>query len=184
MPTGDRGRAITRYGGAIGLERPALPEGYLSSEHAPPDGGHRQQHGGHHHRDAFAATRPGKHAGGQLVVANGDHTATVATIAALYLGRDVLIPLALAILLSFALGPPVTWLYRRGLPRVPAVLAVMLLVTLLLGGFAALVASQLTQLAQQLPTYEANLRIKAKRAGRGGAQRGRGQPRQPTCCAT
>ncbi len=87
---------------------------------------------------------------------------TVATIAALYLGRDVLIPLALAILLSFALGPPVTWLYRRGLPRVPAVLAVMFLVTLLLGGFAALVASQLTQLAQQLPTYEANLRVKAR----------------------
>ena len=38
----------------------------------------------------------------------------------------VLIPLALAILLSFALGPPVTWLYRRGVPRVPAVLAVLL----------------------------------------------------------
>lgn len=88
--------------------------------------------------------------------------ASVATIAALYLGRDVLIPLALAILLSFALGPPVTWLYRRGLPRVPAVLAVMLLVTLLLAGFTALVASQLTHLAQQLPTYESNLRVKAK----------------------
>src|SRR3954453_4573074 len=84
------------------------------------------------------------------------------SVAELYLGRDVLIPLALAILLSFALGPPVTWLYRRGLPRVPAVLAVMLLVTLLLGGFTALVASQLTHLAQQLPTYEANLRVKAK----------------------
>ena len=85
-----------------------------------------------------------------------------ATVAALYLGRDVLIPLALAILLSFALGPLVTWLYRRGLPRVPAVLAVMLFVTLLIGGFAALVASQLTQLGQQLPTYEANLRTKAR----------------------
>ena len=84
------------------------------------------------------------------------------TVAALYLGRDVLIPLALAILLSFALGPLVTWLYRRGLPRVPAVLTVMLLVTLLLVGFGALVASQLTSLAQQLPTYEYNLRVKAR----------------------
>ena len=83
-------------------------------------------------------------------------------MAALYLGRDVLIPLALAILLSFALGPLVTWLYRRGLPRVPAVLTVMLFVTLLIGGFAALVASQLTHLGQQLPTYEANLRAKAR----------------------
>lgn len=87
---------------------------------------------------------------------------TVAIVAALYLGRDVLIPLALAILLSFALGPPVTWLYRRGLPRVPAVLAVMMVVTLLLGGFTALVASQLTHLAQQLPTYEMNLRAKVQ----------------------
>lgn len=87
---------------------------------------------------------------------------TVSTVAALYLGRDVLIPLALAILLSFALGPPVTWLYRRGMPRVPAILAVMLVVTLLIGGFGALVASQLTHLAQQLPTYEANLRAKAQ----------------------
>ena len=93
-------------------------------------------------------------------------TATIlagaATVAALYLGRDVLIPLALAILLSFALGPLVTWLYRRGLPRVPAVLIVMLLVSVLFVGFAALVASQLTHLAQQLPTYEYNLRLKAK----------------------
>ncbi len=87
---------------------------------------------------------------------------TVAIVAALYLGQDVLIPLALAILLSFALGPPVTWLYRRGLPRVPAVLAVMMVVTFLLGGFTALVASQLTHLAQQLPTYEMNLRAKVK----------------------
>ena len=84
------------------------------------------------------------------------------TVAALYLGRDVLIPLALAILLSFALAPLVTWLYRRGLPRVPAVLTVMLFVTMLIGGFAAVVASQLTHLGQQLPTYEANLRAKAR----------------------
>lgn len=94
------------------------------------------------------------------------------SVAALYLGRDVLIPLALAILLSFALGPLVTWLYRRGLPRVPAVLTVMALVTLLLAGFAGLVASQLTQLAQQLPVYEANLRQKTHELA--GAAPGRG----------
>jgi predicted PurR-regulated permease PerM len=88
--------------------------------------------------------------------------AGAATVAALYLGRDVLIPLTLAILLSFALGPLVTWLHRRGLPRVPSVLTVMLFVTVLLVGFATLVASQLTQLAQQLPTYEYNLRLKAR----------------------
>ncbi|MEK0085455.1 AI-2E family transporter [Benzoatithermus flavus] len=84
------------------------------------------------------------------------------TIAALYLGRDVFIPLALAILMSFALGPLVTRLYRLGLGRVPAVLVVITLVTLLLGGFAAMVASQLVHLAEELPRYESNLRAKAK----------------------
>ena len=84
-------------------------------------------------------------------------TATIlagaASVAALYLGRDVLIPLALAILLSFAIGPLVTWLYRRGLPRVPAVLTVMVLVTLLLAAFAGLVsASSRTWLSSYRPT--------------------------------
>lgn len=98
--------------------------------------------------------------------------ASAATVAALYLGRDVLIPLALAILLSFALGPLVTWLHRRGVPRVPAVLTVMLLLTLLLAGFAALVAGQLTHLAQQLPTYETNLRLKAREVAQAAPGRG------------
>ena len=86
----------------------------------------------------------------------------VSTVAALYLGRDVFIPLALAILLSFALGPLVTRLQRLGVPRIPAVCTVMLLVTLLLVGFGALVASQAVHLAQGLPRYEANLRAKAQ----------------------
>ena len=101
---------------------------------------------------------------------------SVTTVAALYLGRDVFIPLALAILLSFALGPAVTWLYRRGLPRVPAVLTVMLLVTLLLGGFAALVASQLTHLAQQLPHLRGQPAGQGARARGGGARRRRHRP--------
>lgn len=43
------------------------------------------------------------------------------TIGALYVGRDILIPFALAILLSFALAPLVVRLRRVGVPRVPAV---------------------------------------------------------------
>jgi predicted PurR-regulated permease PerM len=85
-----------------------------------------------------------------------------ATVAALYLGRDVFIPLALAILFSFALGPLVTRLHRLGIGRVPAVLTVIAMVVMLLVGFGALVASQLAHLADGLPTYEANLRAKAQ----------------------
>ena len=38
-------------------------------------------------------------------------------ICGLYYGREILIPLAIAFLITFALNPPVTWLVRRGLPR-------------------------------------------------------------------
>ena len=45
----------------------------------------------------------------------------VIVIAALYVGREVLLPLALAILLSFVLTPPLLLLRRVKVPRVLAV---------------------------------------------------------------
>ena len=45
----------------------------------------------------------------------------VIVIAALYLGREVLLPLALAILLSFVLTPPLLVLRKIKVPRVLAV---------------------------------------------------------------
>ena len=41
----------------------------------------------------------------------------IAIVVALYLAREVLIPIALAVLLSFLLSPVVTWLRRIYLPR-------------------------------------------------------------------
>src|SRR6476661_5870877 len=75
-------------------------------------------------------------------------------IGALYVGREVFIPIALAILLSFALAPLVRGLQRVRLPR-PA--AVILVVLFAFGGIFAiggLIASELTQLAGELPRYE------------------------------
>src|ERR1043165_9144631 len=51
----------------------------------------------------------------------------VVVVAALYLGREVLIPITLAILLSFVLGPVVNLFRRLHLPRVPAVLLAIML---------------------------------------------------------
>ena len=48
----------------------------------------------------------------------------VATVAILYVGQEFFIPLALAILLSFALGPAATRLRRWGLGRVASVIIV------------------------------------------------------------
>src|SRR5690606_15374098 len=59
-------------------------------------------------------------------------------VAALYLGRDVLLPLAVAFLIGFALSPLVTWLGHRGLPRLLNVILVMALVLVVLGGLGVL----------------------------------------------
>jgi predicted PurR-regulated permease PerM len=81
----------------------------------------------------------------------------VVVVVALYLGRDVLIPITLAILLSFVLAPLVGVLRRLRLPKVVAVLLAVLLalgVILLIGG---LIGSQIASLAGDLPRYQATV---------------------------
>jgi predicted PurR-regulated permease PerM len=51
----------------------------------------------------------------------------VVVIAALYFGREVLVPIALALILSFILAPLVRFLQRFYVPRIAAVLVVVLL---------------------------------------------------------
>src|SRR5262245_24122525 len=65
----------------------------------------------------------------------------VATIAALYFGKDIFLPLAVAILLTFALSPGVSWLKRLSVPRVGAVLAVVIGAFTAIGFFGAVVAT-------------------------------------------
>jgi predicted PurR-regulated permease PerM len=83
-------------------------------------------------------------------------------IAALYVGRELLIPLALAGLLSFVLAPLVRRLDHWGLPNG---LSVALVVVALLGVVVAgitVTGRQVAQLLEELPTHEANLRDKAR----------------------
>ena len=86
----------------------------------------------------------------------------VVVVGALYLGRDILIPLALSILLSFMLAPIVIRLRRWGLGRIPSVLAVVVLLFVALLGIGSVVASQVVHLADNLPRYEWNLRAKIR----------------------
>jgi predicted PurR-regulated permease PerM len=88
--------------------------------------------------------------------------AIVVVVGALYVGSDILIPLALAILLSFMLRPVVIRLQGFGLGRIPAVLAVVLLLFVALLGLGAIVANQVVNLADNLPRYEWNLRAKIR----------------------
>ncbi len=88
--------------------------------------------------------------------------------AALYFGRDVLIPLALAILISFILAPLVTRLQAIRLGRVPAVLLVVILVFGAVGALGWTMGRQLVSFAETLPRYEQNIRAKTSLLRGGG----------------
>lgn len=85
---------------------------------------------------------------------------TAILVAALYLGRDVLLPLAVAFLIGFALNPFVSWLSRRGLPRLLAVILVMATMLAFLAGLGTLLATQVRALSAELPTYQTTIRDK------------------------
>lgn len=74
-------------------------------------------------------------------------------IAGLFVARDVLIPIILAVMLSFVLWPLVTALGRAGLPRAPSVLVAVLMTFGLVVLAAALLASQVSTLAADAPRY-------------------------------
>ncbi len=86
----------------------------------------------------------------------------VIIVASLYLARDVLIPLALAVLISFVLAPLAQALRRVGIPRVPAVIAVVVLSFGAILGVGALGTSQISQLAENLSQYQSNIRDKIR----------------------
>ena len=97
---------------------------------------------------------------------SGNSLATVlvgaAIVAALYFGREVLLPMALAVLLSFVLAPLVKLLQRFYLPRFAAVTIVVLLAFGVISGLATLMFAQVSQLAGDLPRYQSNLAEKVQ----------------------
>ena len=109
-----------------------------------------------------------------------EKVATLITLAlvitALYVGRAVFIPIAIAVLLSFALAPLVRLLRRWRVPRVASVGLVVLLAFAILVGIGALVAQQFADLTKELPNYEYTISrkidsIKQLTAGSGSIER-------------
>ena len=86
----------------------------------------------------------------------------VVIVMALYLGQDIFVPLALAILLSFVLAPLTRGLQRIRLPRSIAVILVVGLAFALMFGVGTLMGRQIAQLAGDLPRYESTIREKVK----------------------
>jgi predicted PurR-regulated permease PerM len=81
----------------------------------------------------------------------------VVVVAALYLAKTVLIPITLAVLLSFVLGPVVALFRRLRLPKVAAVLLAVLLALTVILLIAALIGTQIADLAGSLPQYQATI---------------------------
>src|SRR5688572_4221679 len=100
----------------------------------------------------------------------------VIIISMLYFGRDIFVPVALAILLSFVLAPLVELLQRISVPRGLAVVSVVILAFSLIFAMGSLLATQLTQLAGDLPRYQTTMSEKIQsfrdtKAGRGTLER-------------
>ena len=83
-------------------------------------------------------------------------------IAGLYFGREIFVPIALAILLSFVLAPVVGLLQRARIPRAFAVVSIVVLAFMIIFGLGTLIANQLSQLAGDLPVYQSTMREKIK----------------------
>ena len=79
---------------------------------------------------------------------------SVVIVAALYLARDVLIPITLAILLSFLLAPIVRLLRRLRLPKAVAVILAVLAAFIILFSVGGLIGTQIAGLADNIPQYE------------------------------
>jgi predicted PurR-regulated permease PerM len=82
------------------------------------------------------------------------------TIAALYFAREILVPFAFALILTFLLTPVVALLQRLRAGRVVSVLITILLSIAVLGGVGWIIANQLVDVANQLPLYRQNIHAK------------------------
>src|ERR1700683_1905390 len=83
-------------------------------------------------------------------------------VAILYFAREILVPIALAVLLSFVLAPLVRILQRVKLPRALAVMGAVGPALLITGSLATMVMVEVNQLANDLPRYETTLREKIR----------------------
>jgi predicted PurR-regulated permease PerM len=88
--------------------------------------------------------------------------ALVVAIAALHFAKEILLPLALAVLISFLLTPLANRLERLGLGRIFSVISVVSVAFVVLGVLGWVVTRQLVDLGDRLPGYRTDLVEKVK----------------------
>ena len=88
----------------------------------------------------------------------------VLVVAVLWAAKAILLPLALGIILAFALTPAVKLFDRYRLPRFASVALTMLLALGAVGGIGYVVVDQFAELSTQLTRYTSSMRRKVSRA--------------------
>jgi predicted PurR-regulated permease PerM len=82
------------------------------------------------------------------------------TITVLYFAREILIPLAFALILTFVLSPVVALLQRSRIGRAPSVAVTVLMLIAAAGSVGWVIAFQLVDVAKELPRYRQNIHLK------------------------
>src|SRR3954451_10609441 len=81
-------------------------------------------------------------------------------VCALYFGKDVLVPFALALLCSFLLATPVSWLEKLRLGRALSVVVVLVVAVVAASAICWLGITELAEVANNLPHYQRNIQKK------------------------
>ncbi|MEL4070801.1 AI-2E family transporter [Ochrobactrum sp. GPK 3] len=98
--------------------------------------------------------------------------AMAGVIAVFYFAKDVFLPLAIAILLTFMLAPIVAFLRRFGLPRLVAIITSVAGGFLIIAVFSAILAFQVTEVGQNIATYQYNIIEKIRNLKKAGTEGG------------
>ncbi len=105
--------------------------------------------------------RPAKNSSAAALVGIWSILMAVFIITILFVGREILMPLALAALITFLLSPLIARL-ERWIGRIAAVLLVIMILFGALGGAGWLLARQVIDLAAKLPDYQSNIETKLR----------------------
>lgn len=104
-----------------------------------------------------AATRP---AWQKAIITLSAVVTAAVLLAFLYVGRVVLIPIAMAIFITYVLGPVVSFLQRQGLGRTPSVALSVLAAVILFLGTSFLIAHQLSGLTGTIADHSPEIKAK------------------------
>ena len=84
-------------------------------------------------------------------------TLFVMVVATLYFGKEVLVPVTLALLLAFVLAPLVGLLRHLHLGKVPSVLLGVLVALGVIIGIGGVIGTQIAELTSDIPKYASTI---------------------------